>query len=161
MRFCIILHSVFPLLNLNNLSLSVLIVVQTAFSYILAMQWLSVYLVASIRSNHYTNLRNRKGFRIFIELLFLAKLIFWRNYTLCNVYCKWYLETHLETFAPEERKPLLENYILWTGILLPYVTVSIFPFFHNVLVANCCGCSDALHSQERSNDALYWYRTVS
>lgn len=84
MRFCIILHSVFPLLNLTNLSLSVLIVVQTAFSYILAMQWLSVYSVASIRSNHYTNLRNRKGFRIFIELLFLAKLIFWRNYTLCN-----------------------------------------------------------------------------
>lgn len=75
MRFYVILYWVFSLLDLTCLSLSLLIVVQTAFSCILAVQWLSVYWVATIRSDHYTNLRNRKGYRIFIELLFLAKLI--------------------------------------------------------------------------------------
>lgn len=83
MRFYVILYSVFSLLDLTSLSLSLLIVVQTAFSCILAVQWLSVYWVATIKSNNYTNLRNRKVTEFSLNCYFWQNLIKQKS-IICN-----------------------------------------------------------------------------
>lgn len=129
----------FLLLDLTNLSPSFLTVEQITFSCTWAgsdnqsIDW--QLLGATIL----TKLRNEKGSRILIELLFLAKPILGKKkkvFFTVSLLQEFSRNPFRKLLHQKKRKLPFENYIIWTHILLFYITITIFPFLHDILIAN-------------------------